>query len=297
MACTLQTSGRFILGTANFGLNYGIKNQSGRLCLHEVNRILERALCNGIDILDTAIAYGNSEARLGEIGVSDFKVISKVSDLAILHNKDELFRSVETSIRSLRIEGALDGLLIHFNDRYYEYDWSAVAENLNCLQNAGFVDDVGVSIYGPSNLGQILHYFEPQIIQAPYNVFDHRIADWIGQNPNRVSNCLICIRSIFLQGLLLLNKDDIPITFSRWQHHFDAFHAHNQKVGASALDVCLSFAKKNPMNGKIVVGVDSASQLTALVEHNNLVEYDFETLSACTAKEPLLIDPYNWDLK
>ena len=66
------------LGTAQFGLPYGVANQRGQISLDDARAILRCAESAGIDTLDTAIAYGDSEDRLGEIGVASWQVISKL---------------------------------------------------------------------------------------------------------------------------------------------------------------------------------------------------------------------------
>ena len=72
---------RLALGTAQFGIPYGIANTSGQVDQAEVQAILNYANLMGIDTLDTAIAYGESEKRLGNVGVSNWKVISKLPEI------------------------------------------------------------------------------------------------------------------------------------------------------------------------------------------------------------------------
>lgn len=69
--------GRIALGTAQFGLDYGISNLGGQTSHSELQAILELASESGIDCLDTAIGYGNSEENLGRAGVDSFKVVTK----------------------------------------------------------------------------------------------------------------------------------------------------------------------------------------------------------------------------
>lgn len=50
-----------VLGTAQFGLNYGINNKNGQLPIEQLLDVLELAWDNGIREIDTAQDYGNSE--------------------------------------------------------------------------------------------------------------------------------------------------------------------------------------------------------------------------------------------
>ena len=65
------------LGTVQFGCNYGISNKNGQVTYEEINRILNYAKEVGIDTLDTASLYGNSEEVLGQFNLSEFKVVTK----------------------------------------------------------------------------------------------------------------------------------------------------------------------------------------------------------------------------
>ena len=69
------------LGTVQFGLDYGIANEAGQVSLYEAQRVLSLAKGNGIDVLDTAIAYGTSEEILGKVGVDGFRVVTKLPSL------------------------------------------------------------------------------------------------------------------------------------------------------------------------------------------------------------------------
>jgi aryl-alcohol dehydrogenase-like predicted oxidoreductase len=70
---------KWALGTAQFGMDYGITNKSGKTKKKDVRIILEKARNAEVDMLDTAITYGESEKCLGQIGVDNFKVVTKLS--------------------------------------------------------------------------------------------------------------------------------------------------------------------------------------------------------------------------
>ena len=69
---------RLALGTVQFGVPYGIANHSGQVSRAEANAMLQHALANGIDTLDTAIAYGDSESCLGKVGTKKQMFLSHV---------------------------------------------------------------------------------------------------------------------------------------------------------------------------------------------------------------------------
>ena len=61
---------KLAIGTVQFGMNYGIANNSGKINYNEAKSILEYAENVGADTLDTAIIYGDSESTLGEFLIS-----------------------------------------------------------------------------------------------------------------------------------------------------------------------------------------------------------------------------------
>ena len=63
---------KIALGTVQFGLNYGISNTNGQVPPEEIARILDYCKLNGIDTLDTAQGYGESEKVLSQFDLSSF---------------------------------------------------------------------------------------------------------------------------------------------------------------------------------------------------------------------------------
>lgn len=64
---------KLALGGAQFGLAYGVANTSGQVALPEASRILQMAYKQGVRVIDTAIAYGESEKALGQVGVAGWE--------------------------------------------------------------------------------------------------------------------------------------------------------------------------------------------------------------------------------
>ena len=101
---------KLALGTVQFGLDYGVTNHDGQVAIDEVKYILDYAKDKGIDTLDTASGYGNSEQVLGELGVNNYRIITKTTPLK--NGVDGVIKGFHQSLDSLNI-GQVDGLLIH----------------------------------------------------------------------------------------------------------------------------------------------------------------------------------------
>ena len=104
---------RLAIGTVQFGLPYGISNEAGQRQA-EAKKILDMASKNGIDTLDTAPVYGNSEAALGEVGVGGWNVISKVPPMPVgtVHSSNRVLRYIKASLFNLKID-QISGVLLH----------------------------------------------------------------------------------------------------------------------------------------------------------------------------------------
>jgi aryl-alcohol dehydrogenase-like predicted oxidoreductase len=257
---------RLALGTVQFGLSYGIANRIGQPSLAEVARIVAGARASGFDTLDTAVAYGSSESRLGEIGVTDWRVITKLP--AVPDGLTDVRQWVRDSLRgSLERLGvpAVTGLLLHRASDLCGRVGSELAHALRHERDAGRALRIGVSIYDPSELDAIWPAFRPDLVQGPYSVVDRRLetSGWLDKLA--AYGCEVHTRSVFLQGVLLMADEARPVRFARWPEVWSAWSNWLSESGQSALAAALAHALAHPGISRVLVGVDSAAQLDAIV--------------------------------
>ncbi|EDP74913.1 aldo/keto reductase [Hydrogenivirga sp. 128-5-R1-1] len=239
---------KLALGTAQFGLDYGIANERGKIPKEEVFKILDLALDKGIDTLDTARAYGEAEKILGEYPkIKRFKVITKFSENA----EEEL----NESLQSLKLRKVY-GLLAHRAEVFIK-DPSLWDEVLK-LKMEGLVDKVGFSIYFPWELERLLE-LNFDIVQVPYNVLDRRFEPLLPKLKNR--GIEVHVRSAFLQGLLLIDLTELNPFFDDIKPILLELRKLSQNKGVELKDLLLCYVLKNPHVDKVVVGVDSIKQL------------------------------------
>lgn len=258
---------RLALGTAQFGFAYGIANQHGQVSHKEIVQILSVARAAGMDTLDTAIAYGESEARLGEIGVQAWKVITKLpalpsGDIPIRQWVDNLYR---TSCQRLKIEKVY-GLLLHRPLELLEPHGRELYTALKELQAEGKVEKIGVSIYAPEDLDALYPQFSFNIVQAPFNGLDQRMvrSGWLARL--KAEGVEVHARSIFLQGLLLMTPETRPAQFARWSHLWNRFHTWLRESKLTPLQACLGCAFHEQGFDRILVGVDSLNHLQEILD-------------------------------
>ena len=257
---------RLALGTAQFGLTYGIANMVGQVSRMDARAMLQLASNSGIDTLDTAIAYGESETCLGEVGTQGFKLISKLpvfpdncSDVSAW-----VKQQVSSSLSRLGLT-TMYGLLLHRSEQLLGDNGAALYSALQSLKDNGLVQKVGVSIYAPSELTALTPNFSFDLVQAPFNLIDRRIYDsgWLDRLKD--SGVEVHTRSVFLQGLLLMTQNNIPIKFSPWSDLWQKWCRWLLENNISAPEACLAFPLSFPQIDRVVVGADSVSQLAQIV--------------------------------
>jgi len=282
------------LGTAQFGLDYGINNPAGKVPPEEVRHILRIAQDAGIDLLDTAAAYGTAQTVIGACLTTEqcnFKVVSKISPEVT--EPTEVLESFNQVASELQVE-TLYGLLVHDFDRFTlsRDNWDVFRQ----LRADGRVRKLGFSVYYPAQVDWLIrHDFDFDVIQLPYNVLDQRFADCFPQLKER--NVEVHVRSVFLQGLFFVPENELA-------PHFTPVAAKLKRLRVMALEnelplaaVPLGFALSNLDVARTVIGVDSARGLEANID--SLVHFDrvqslrpqLEELSE--SNERILL-PFNW---
>lgn len=257
---------KLALGTVQFGLSYGVANQQGQVSLDEARAILEHAEAAGLDTLDTAIAYGNSEQRLGEIGITRWQAVSKLPAIpeACPDVAAWVSASVEASLQRLNIR-QLHGLLLHRPAQLLGEQGKVLYAALSQLKHSGLVQKIGLSIYEPDELTALCANFSFDMVQVPFNILDRRLIDsgWLTRLAQQ--SIEVHVRSVFLQGLLLMPLADRPKKFGRWQSLWNRWQQWLAGAKLTPLQACLRYALAQPEIDRVVVGVDSLSQLKEIL--------------------------------
>ena len=287
-------SSKLALGTVQFGLNYGISNKNGLVNKDQARLILSQAYKNKIDTIDTAIAYGESEKVLGEIGVSNYNIVTKLPPLpeGIRNIQKWVFDNFYSSLYKLNLN-SIYGILLHRSLDILGERGKILYEVLFELKSKGLIENIGASIYDPKELDDMENQgLELDIIQAPFNLFDRRLetSGWLAKLGSMKTK--IYIRSVFLQGLLLLPSEQRPQYFSKWTDHFKQWDDWLKANDISALEACLNFLKVYSDVDKFIIGVTSQDQLLEIIakfENNNkILDKSFEI------SDQNLINPSNW---
>ena len=282
---------RLALGTAQFGLAYGLNNQAGQPSNAAVAGVLATAQVAGITLLDTATAYGNSEARLGEL-VGDnptFEIITKLP----AGPPAQVAQHLAGSLARLRRE-RLYGVMFHaFGQLRAE---PAAWQALQAARTAGQVQRIGVSLYHPHEAEWLLtEGWDLDLVQVPYNVLDQRFAAVLPRLAAR--GVEVHVRSAFLQGLLLRDPAGLPAFFQPLAPKLTQLRALTAAAGVPLPAALLLFAALAPGVARAVVGVDSVANLDenlAAAAYLAAAEQLRPALTALAEPTDAFILPYAW---
>lgn len=302
----------FALGTAQLGMPYGIANRTGKPAASTAIQMVRCAIAHGVSSIDTARAYGDAEAVLGDALAgawrSRVEVVTKLHPLESLADTSSaaavraaVDESVTRSCEALGVE-RLSTVLLH-NWQHYRRWNGAVWRRLLELANSGKIASLGASVYQPEEALEALREPAIQHLQIPMNVIDWRwkaakvdlaLADY--------PKVVVHARSALLQGLLAAPSEAWPT-----EPHYDAsncvrrlreFAARFDRE--SVADLCFAYVRSQPWITSVVVGCETLAQLEENLQlfHTQHLTADqcaeLETSLPVAARE--LLDPSKWKL-
>lgn len=261
------------LGTAQLGYNYGIANKTGMPADSTTFQMLEYADEHGITSYDTANAYGLAEKQLGRF-FAQRKKPSIISKIVIPLSLDEqqverhMFSIVENSLQALQIN-SLPGFLLH-NPPVLKENVKVVYNTFEKMKHKGLIEKAGISLTDIVNEYDQFYDFLMddliEIVQFPVNIFDHRILQQDRIQELRSKQKVLLARSIYLQGSLFLNPDQLPNHLRAASEYWDRLRNLSNASGISISQLALSFVKDLGMADSIVLGAETLEQLKQNIE-------------------------------
>lgn len=270
---------KLCIGTAQFQPNYGISNNSSYLGKKECIKIAHIAKGNKITFFDTAKVYKNSEKILGLSKLGKSKIITKLKiNLNSKNLENEIEFLINDSLKKLKIK-TIYAVLVHNPPCLLSSKGNVIFKILKKFKMMKKIEKIGISAYGLDEIKKIIKKFKIDIISFPYNPFDNRLFNSGIIKKLKKRKIEIHTRSIFLQGLLLLNKKDRPKKFHKWNHYFEKFDNFLKKVNLSPLNYCLVYALQNKHVNKITIGVSGKKQLEQIFKIINKINLNLPKFS------------------
>jgi aryl-alcohol dehydrogenase-like predicted oxidoreductase len=266
---------KLVLGTAQLGLNYGINNTTGQVTPEVAKHLLESCMQHGVNYIDTASVYGNSEEVIGnvlaEIKFTNIQVITKINIDVYISNQssetdiyDAVDFQINKSIRNLKTS-SLFTVLLHRASNLTDYN-GAIWSRLLKLKHDGLIEKLGVSVQTPDELDKVLTYNEVEFMQLPFNILDERWSQSIEliNNVKLERDITIHVRSVFLQGLLLSDNKEhwLRANCKNSELIIDWLHAIKSQIKRESLaDLCIAYARSLSWVDGLVMGMESIEQL------------------------------------
>lgn len=287
------------LGTAQWGMAYGIANRTGQPDGAEIGSMLRLAKQHGAMLLDTACTYGDAEAALGNhaAAAQGFKIVTKTPPIKLENIREldisRVVAAFEESLQRLQCEQVY-GLLVHHEDNLLiaesERLWGALQE----LKSQGLVSKIGVSVYEPGQISRILDQYQIDLVQLPFNLYDQRFLR--AGLLDRLKSCGIEVhaRSVFLQGLLLMPPDRLPSGFEAIRDQHARLYRELGAAGQTPLEGSLRFCLAQSQIDHVIVGCETQKQLGEILrvasEDNVCVLYP----ESFAVENESVINPTRW---
>ncbi|MBW2996320.1 aldo/keto reductase [Candidatus Woesearchaeota archaeon] len=280
---------KLALGTVQFGMDYGINNR-GKIPKKEVFEILGFAKENGIDVLDTAYAYGSSESVIGEFiskTNNSFKIVSKLPS----KNWENAFEESAKRLNSEKVYACL----IHDFDSFLENP--QIFDKLKILKQKGKIEKIGFSLYYPKEVLYLLdNNVQFDIVQVPFNIFDQRFSSVFELLKEK--GVEIHVRSVFLQGLFFKNPAKLEGDFVKIKDKLSDLRSISERTGIPISALCINFALLNQDIDKVIIGVDSLENLQENIDsskYKKKVNEVYGILSDLKEDDEGIILPINWN--
>jgi len=282
---------KFCLGTAQFGLDYGVNNQKGKPSERDAFEILDFASQNGIYDLDTADAYGDALDLLGRYfgrGGADFVIHSK-----FIVDGTPLRKKLSNTLRLLN-RASISSYYFH---NYSDYEnHPSLRRKIAEIKDEGLIKNIGVSIYENKEFEAACEDESINIIQIPFNLLDNIYQRGSIINYANAQGKKLHIRSIFLQGLFFKNPIELPPKLSVLAPHLLEIKLIADNAGVSLIQLALNYALQCPGIEKVIVGVDTVEQLRQNLDYSNIVLPNsvMQSINNIRVEEVDLLYPKNW---
>ena len=285
---------KLALGTVQFGTDYGI-NSGIKVDPNEVTNIINCARNNDISLLDTAQLYGSSEKVLGDINTQDFDIVTKSRgfDQEAITEKEAVFviNDLHKSLKLLK-QKSLYAFLVHHGEDLLKPGGEMIFNQLQTLKKQGLVNKIGISAYIDNQLIEIIDRFDIDIIQLPMNILDSRLINNGLLKKIYAKGIEIHTRSVFLQGLLLMDLDKRPKYFERWSSLWKFWNEWLADNKLTPLEASIRYMISKPEISRVLVGVDNKDQLQSII---NAVDGNLPPIpKELSTNDPDLLNPGNW---
>lgn len=284
-------SSKFILGTVQFGLDYGINNSLGKPTSEQVFKILKYAVSHGITEIDTADAYGNAVELLGVFNKSHPDLFSINTKFKI--NNEPLSKQLDNVLNYL----GLKNVNTYFYHSYSDFiNCPELLHSLVSLKQNDKIKKIGISVYGNDEFKTSINTTEIDVIQFPFNLLDNYSQRGDLMKLAKDKGKKLQVRSIFLQGLFFKTPDKIPYKLDLLKPYLCKIHDLAKEYNVTIEQLAISFTLQQVEIDNIIIGVDNLKQLKRNINIAETMKTDEinEIINNIHVIETELLYPKNW---
>lgn len=282
---------KIVLGTVQFGLHYGINNQSGKPDIDQVFAMLDYAFKNNVASLDTADAYGDAESIIGNYNKS---IGGKFSINTKFKIKEEpIGFQLASSLQRLNA-GSIDTYFYHSYADFISVP--AILDELIKIKSENRIRNIGVSVYTNEQLNEVARYNDVDVIQLPFNMLDNRSKRYEHILRAKGMGKKIQVRSVFLQGLFFKPLSTLSHKLLPLQKYLNQLHKLSEDTQIGVEQLALQYVASQSAIDEMVIGVDNIEQLkrNLLYANESLDESIIMRIEKIDVTEEELLLPVNW---
>lgn len=290
----LNKTQKLILGTVQFGLDYGINNPAGKPSESEVEKILVRAYESGIRCLDTAEVYGTAHKIIGNFHRKypdiRFDIITKIPG----NFHGSITTKIESYLKELNVD-SLKGFLFHSFESY-QLNKDGIVK-LSAFKAQGQIESIGVSAYTNLQIEEVLQDEFINIVQLPFNLLDN--INLRGEMLSKINDSgkIVHTRSAFLQGLFFVESDSDNKIARSLKPELDYLKKVAIGNSVSMQKLAINYCLQQPLIQNVLIGVDNLDQLNQnLSDANYLLPSNLiNQIDEITVKQVDLLNPSLWN--
>lgn len=294
---------RFSLGTVQLGVNYGLANTIGVPSEEQAFALLNAAREVGVNCLDTANAYGTSEQVVGDWHKAIGGGMNIVSKFKVRDPADPIGQFKAQLALSQERLGTVAGYLFH-DDKDLRAYGDVIRDEFLRAKEEGKTSFVGASVYTADDVEFMLEKHPwLEAVQLPMSVLDTRIVERGLLEELRKRNIIVFVRSVFLQGMLCMDK--APEQHSFMQPSLDAVKEVAKAGGLTMPQLAVAYIRDLPGVTSLVLGCEKAEQVVDnanLINTRPLTAAEMDAISEIGRKAPIerameVIRSAKWDPK
>ncbi len=283
---------KIILGTANLASSYGLTKTR---ILKETNakEFFKYLYKKKIKYLETAYEYKNNEKIFSKFNLKSFKIIMKINVKKNEFSQKKIFEKIKLSLKKYNLK-KFYCLMLHNTKSLSTKKKSTIFKTLEEIKRKKLVSKIGYSIYDKEELDKFYLSNKPDIIQGPLNLLNQELLKCGWLKKLKKDKVEFHARSIFLQGLLLKEREAVPLYFKQYSKYLNKYYNYTEKLNRSKLSTCLNFINNLDNVTKIIIGIDSINHLDDILSLKLTNKLSIKELNKLSINKKKLIDPRLW---